>query len=270
MSELERVGAVLQGGRVWPDVSTLEPPEPEPRPDGECVQCRDVGWCRADVMPGHPDFGVPKRCPVCGPKREAERVAALTAKLWEHDADAWTHYRDATLDTYPWSVQTLPLRPSLEAWLADDPSWLLLWGEPRRGKTGLSVALIRQLVERGNPGLLVTVPRLLERLRATYDRESDDSESDVLTTLIETPVLLMDDLGVERTSDWVTEKLYTIINGRLLGHRRTIITTNLEPLELVEKLGQRIGWRVFEMCRGYSLQVAGPNLSALGMPSATR
>lgn len=256
----ESLGAILTGFTknvtIVPDTTESESDQPE-----DCSTCGGCGYVRADVFPGDPDFGRLLPCPGCGPRRRAEHIEQLMERLWSHDSDDWRHYRDVSLDSYPWSSRTQPLRPTLERWLRDDPHWLLLWGPYRRGKTGLAISLIRQLVARGQPGLLVTVPRLLDRIRSTYKPGADDSESDVLETLIGVPVLLMDDMGVEKTSPWVEEKFYSVINGRLLGHRRTVITTNLEPEEALERLGERVLWRVLEMCGEYVLKIDGPNLS---------
>jgi DNA replication protein DnaC len=260
----ESLGAVLtglvRGAVIDPELDDAT------EPGDVCESCRGCGFCRADVEPGHPDFGRLFPCPACGPKRHADHIAGLMERLWRNDGDDWEHYRDVSLDSYPWSSQTQPVRPTLERWLRDDPKWLMLWGPYRRGKTGLAVSLIRELVSRGQPALLVTVPRLLDRIRSTYAPGSDDSESDVLETLIGAPVLLMDDMGVEKVSEHVLEKLYTIVNGRLLGHRRTIITTNLDPEAALERLGERVLWRVLEMCDEYVVKIDGPNLSARKRP----
>jgi DNA replication protein DnaC len=78
--------------------------------------------------------------------------------------------------------------------------------------------------------------------------------------LREVPLLVLDDLGAERLTDWVTEALFRLINHRFEWRLRTVITTNYSPNEMAERVGERTWWRVVQLAD--LVRVAGPNLSA--------
>lgn len=159
----------------------------------------------------------------------------------------------------------------LRAWLATE-RWLILTGQYGAGKTGVLVALLRELAAAGPVGqsvLFVNAPAMLRRVRATFDRGSEGpSEQEVVATLAEVDVLGLDDIGKERLSEWGQELLYDVINRRYSEQRRTIVTTNL-PLratsEGVPSLESHVQaatfWRLFE--RSHPMTLVG-NLRMAG------
>src|SRR5262249_51929228 len=119
----------------------------------------------------------------------------------------------------------------------------------------------------------ITVPDLLTRLRQSYDRDGGAggvggaSERELLDDLDGAPVLVLDDLGAERATDWAVERLFGLLNRRHDWRRPTVLTSNLGPKPLAEHLGERIAWRVVEMCRRggeagarFLVELRGPNL----------
>jgi DNA replication protein DnaC len=154
----------------------------------------------------------------------------------------------------------------------------MLWGEPGTGKTGLAIATMREVVARhGADAWFTTVPDLLDEIRATYDQPrkrqvmhaKDDIEEQVTTRQLQDAVrdvtlLVLDDLGVEKPSDWVIEELYKLLNHRHNDNKRTIFTSNLNPSKLEARIGNRIVWRLVKMCgRDGVRHVVGPNLRAI-------
>jgi DNA replication protein DnaC len=67
--------------------------------------------------------------------------------------------------------------------------------------------------------------------------------------LTKIPVLILDDLGAEKASEWVAETLYILIDDRYGNMKPTVFTSNYSPSELAERLGDRIVSRIMEMCR---------------------
>lgn len=186
---------------------------------------------------------------------ERERLVTerRLAKLWAQPELA--AYRTCTLETYPQRTeQQRRVVAVVRRWL-DETAWLYLWGPSGRGKTGLAVALLRALIERGASGLVVNVVDLLQALRDTYStREAMEAdERDVLASLRDVDVLVLDDLGVERRTDWTAEKLYAVLNGRYNALKRTILTSNYDLDSLQERLGdefagQRLPSRIKGRC----------------------
>ena len=128
----------------------------------------------------------------------------------------------------------------------EDSKGLRLTGNYGCGKTHLTASIIHRLAERGIGGVFVVVPELLRAIRRGYNQQNDDSDRLVKLTE-EAPLLVLDDLGAEKPSDWVREQLYVIINRRYENMLPTIVTTNCTTQELVERVGQRTVSRLIEM-----------------------
>ncbi|MFH0899050.1 MAG: AFG1/ZapE family ATPase [Pseudomonadota bacterium] len=125
---------------------------------------------------------------------------------------------------------------------------LLIHGTVGTGKTHLVAAFIYSLLERVSYSdvLFVTMPDLLDRIRTSYNAPIRD---DVLERALSVPVLVLDDLGKEKITDWVLEKVYQIVNRRYNYQLTTICTTNKAPSQLARHLNDAIASRLMEMCR---------------------
>lgn len=125
-----------------------------------------------------------------------------------------------------------------------------LWfmGEVGTGKTTLAMLVSKAALANGHSVAIYSLPRLLAELRKTFDEASERSYLDLIDRLGAVDLLHIDDLGAEKTSEWVLEQLYTIINARYESERAVIITTNLMPEELSEQIGARTVSRLVEMC----------------------
>lgn len=99
--------------------------------------------------------------------------------------------------------------------------------------------------------IFIAVPELLLEFRATYnEKTSEVTECNVLDKYTKIHLLVLDDLGVEKTTDWSFQMLYILINRRYEDMSKTIITSNLNLKELSEKLGDdRITGRIQQMCQ---------------------
>jgi DNA replication protein DnaC len=143
---------------------------------------------------------------------------------------------------------------------ADHPG-LLLIGETGAGKTHLAVAAMKQLLQRGHECIFFDYQNLLDRIRAGYDAASGAADREAYRTALEAEVLLLDDLGSHRTTEWVEDTVTSIITYRCNNRKPLIATTNLPDHDLVGKdkdyarkslgevIGQRARSRLHEMCR---------------------
>ena len=129
---------------------------------------------------------------------------------------------------------------------SDTRKGIRLYGKYGCGKTHLAASIIHELAEQGIAGVFVVVPELLNKIRRSFSNPSEDTDK-IIRTAKEAKLLIMDDLGAEKPSDWVSEQLYMIINSRYEDMLPTIITTNCNTKELIERLGERTVSRIIEM-----------------------
>ena len=107
----------------------------------------------------------------------------------------------------------------------------------------------RTALEAGRSVAIYSLPKLLARIRRTFDAESgEQSYSDLFERLATVDLLHVDDLGAENRTEWVLEQLYALVNERYEAQRSLVVTTNLEEDELEEQIGARVVSRLVEMC----------------------
>ncbi len=148
------------------------------------------------------------------------------------------------------------------------PFGLLFMGPPGVGKTHLAVGIIKGLMkEKGTPCLFRTFPELLKEIQSSYSPISQSSEFSLLSPVLDTEVLVLDELGAQTPSSWVKDTVSYIINNRYSESKVTIFTTNyLDQAEtgnpqkptsytLTERIGEQMRSRLFEMCK--TLTISG-------------
>jgi len=133
---------------------------------------------------------------------------------------------------------------------------LLFMGPVGTGKTHLSAAILRGLIAKGAPCLFYEFGALLKEVQNSYDQVSRASEMKVLAPVYEAEVLVLDELGASKPTDWVRDTMMQIIGTRYNAQRLTILTTNYldtrrSPTEetLEDRVGVRLRSRLYEMCR---------------------
>jgi len=148
----------------------------------------------------------------------------------------------------------------------DSRPGLLLIGESGTGKTHLAVAAMRKIVEKGFECLFCDYQNLLDRIRSGYDPASNSSDKEAYRVALDSEVLLLDDMGAHRVTDWVEDTITSIVTWRCNQRKALIATTNLPDGDagsalsertalgrdyrttLAERIGARARSRLFEMC----------------------
>lgn len=236
-------------------------------PDAHCPICGGTGW------------KIVERAGLSGAERCECSYASRNAAIKEHSRIP-PNYQQASLDNFNVPQDNPVARAGLGTVLmqvksfvreypATDRPGLLLVGETGTGKTHLAVATLRALLEKGHEGVFFDYQNLLDKIRAGYDAASGGSDKEAYRVALEAPVLLLDDLGAHRVTDWVEDTVTAIITDRCNNRKTLIATTNLPDPEvsgttveytgaggaamhrktLAETIGPRARSRLFEMCR---------------------
>ncbi len=128
---------------------------------------------------------------------------------------------------------------------------LLLTGAVGTGKTHLAVAIANHLMyEQIIPVKFGNVTTLLSEVKSSYDKQATESEAEIIKSLSRVRLLIIDDLGKEKASEWSNNIIYTVINNRYENYKPTIVTTNLNIKELENTIGEATVSRLIEMCDG--------------------
>jgi DNA replication protein DnaC len=136
--------------------------------------------------------------------------------------------------------------------------WLM--GDVGTGKTTLAMLVSKAAVEAERTVAIYSLPRLLARIRRTYDAEAgEQSYLGFFERLTSVDLLHIDDLGAEKRSDWVLEQLYAIVNERYEAQHSMVVTTNLDQAALEDQIGPRTVSRLVEIC-GDPLPLFGEDL----------
>jgi DNA replication protein DnaC len=136
---------------------------------------------------------------------------------------------------------------------------LWLMGDVGTGKTTLAMIVSKAAAEAGRSVAIYSMPRLLARIRRTYDAEpGEDSYLQFFERLTSVDLLHIDDLGAEKRSDWVLEQLYAIVDERYQSQRSVVVTSNQDYAQLKTEIGDRVVSRLTEMCE--ELPLYGPDL----------
>jgi DNA replication protein DnaC len=228
-----------------------------------CTICDDTGW--KPVV--HDGVRRVVRCD-CWRERAVEKALA--------DASIPPQYRRCDLDNFKTDNDSLVQAVSRARYFSDAfPSvdqGLMFLGPSGLGKTHLATAILKRVIARtGARALFKPMGNLLRQIRDTYNPVVRSSERQVIQPVMDAELLVLDDLGRERPTDWVEETLTLIIDTRYNERRPTIITTNYalvddttDPNALISRVGFRTLSRLHEMCEfieltGVDYRELGPN-----------
>jgi DNA replication protein DnaC len=220
-----------------------------------CPICDDTGWKPIE------EGGVRRvvRCDCWRDRIVHDRLG---------DANIPKRYLHCTFDNFTAYNESLEQAVAKARHVADSfpvSRGLLFEGQPGVGKTHLAVAVLKQVIETaGVRGLFYDTRDLLRVIRSTYDASIRTTELEVLRPVMTADLLVLDDLGAEKTSEWVEETMNLIVNTRYNERRLTVFTSNYqdfpeelaEPNSLIFRIGHRMRSRLHEMCEFLQMDAA--------------
>ena len=139
---------------------------------------------------------------------------------------------------------------------------ILLTGAGGLGKTFLLNGIFERVTARGYSAVRITAFRMFEAMRQQH--VGNDGEFDGFSSLIEAPLLLIDDLGTEPMMRNITvEYLFTLLNERMAAKRHTVVATNLTPIQIKEHYGERVASRLLDKSNCRAILLKGKDLRSL-------
>ena len=202
----------------------------------DCDACKDSKRIRLTNDKNNKLFGQTFWCPDCTDEDDLVRATGVD--------NAYKHWTLEQLDLEPDFVQ------SCITDLVNEQS-VMLFGKVGRGKTHMAVGLVREWVRRQKrkPAKFIYFPQFLDDMRQMFgDTQQAQQAQQYETQLAKFDLLVIDDLGAERTSDWVVERVNVLLDRRMREGRQTIVTTNLMDLGAVS---ERYGARAASRLGGY-------------------
>jgi DNA replication protein DnaC len=231
--------------------------KPAPVLSKTCPDCDGSGW----LLTGTGKEQAARRCG-CWVERQASSLverARIPKRYRICTLANFEVHNDSHRDALSISRQFVKNFPAQEV-------GLMFIGSCGVGKTHLSVAIIREIIEKKKtPCVFYDFRELIRDIQSSYTPEAIVSESEVLAPVFEAAVLVLDELGAKRTTAWVEEMIFYIINQRYNQKKLTILTSNYLDTEeeadgrealykkggetLVDRIGVRLRSRLYEMCK---------------------
>jgi DNA replication protein DnaC len=232
-----------------------------------CPICQGTGW--KVVEKGGLSGAVRCDCAATARVQEIRNSAGIPPNCARASLENFQIPSDNAIARSGLGTVLMQVKSFVREFPATDRPGLLLVGDTGTGKTHLAVAALRALIDRGHEGVFFDYQDLLTRIRSSFDREAGAGDKEAYRSAMDAEILLLDDLGSHRQTEWVEDTVTSIITHRCNHRKPLIATTNcpdpditgpvlgytdaqgvaVQKKTIAEVIGQRARSRLFEMCR---------------------
>lgn len=247
--------SVLQQGQNSSDLGEQGGPPSKPpseqQTDPECQVCEGIGWLRRELPVGHPEFGRIQPCECTLAVLEATRRDRLIAWAGITEPEAQRTF-DALRESPAWTAA------QRRAWIAArngarefaegraSHKWLVLTGPPGGGKSHMALAVLNHRIahpESGQPGRYIVAPNYFDELQSQMGKvtaDGVDAVGELRQRYVDSPLLILDDIGTEHVTGWALKEMFTLLNSRYRAEMETIICTNVKLDAIPTRLQRRL------------------------------
>ena len=186
-----------------------------------------------------------------GKKERAARKEKYLNRIF-NQSNVNASLRDATVNSYqPQNEHQVKAKNTaieyVKTFSLDKPKSLILQGSYGTGKSHLAYAIAKAIKQQGYSVAFMHIPMLMERIKATYNRNATETTDELVQLLSSIDLLVLDDVGVENT-EHTLNKLFSIVDNRV--GKNNIFTTNFSDKELNQNMNwQRINSRMKQNAR---------------------
>ena len=211
--------------------------------DPNCPHCGGLGYLRIEVPLGHPDFGKLQIC-TCRQGRVSQQVHRRLFALSNLDELCHLTFENfqprGRIGLRPLQADSLERAYNHARQFAQSLNgWLFIQGPYGCGKTHLAAAIANFAVGLGVPTLFLTIPDLLDSLRFAWE-DPEATFEQRFEEIRRAPLLVLDDFGTQNATAWAQEKLFQILNHRYINRLPTVVTTNLDLLDIEDRIASRL------------------------------
>jgi DNA replication protein DnaC len=228
----------------------------ESRADPNCNICKGAGIVHPMLTTGKPDYSRVVACACTRREAAGERrnrliqysnLGSLTRLTFENLEPKGKSGNPTSQDQFDRAYQ------AAREFAAEPNGWLVFSGTSGSGKTHLAAAIVNEQISRDRPAFYISAPDLLDRLRTSFATDSEVPYDEFFEQLRNTPLLALDDLGIQSGTAWAREKLDQLLTARFNAELPTVVVLST-PLE--QLLDERLRTRLTDerLCRVFTIE----------------
>lgn len=213
--------------------------------ESECATCGGARYYRVDVPIGHRLFGKAIPCPTCEVPRlrrlRSERLRRLSGVPEDLSRYTFATFRaDQARCSAQGRRDMAAIVADVERYAEQPDGWLVLHGTFGSGKTHLAYAIVGRALDAGRGVYYASLPELLDTLKAGFEDGARMGYEARMRVMLETDLLVLDDLGAQARTAWSDEKIFELTNYRYTRRLPLVVTTNLNLSDSACSLEPRV------------------------------